>query len=69
MSESAAVSMRTLLPVVQFAPSDIARRRIATWNGIRTDAVEVVRREPFQASFKAPCHLLIMCERAERADG
>jgi len=69
MSESAAVSTPTLLPVVQFAPSDIARRRIATWNGIRTDAVEVVRREPFQAGFKAPCHLLIMCERAERDDG
>jgi len=69
MSESAAVSTPILLPVVQFAPSDIVRRRIAAWNGIRTDAVEVVRREPFQAGFKAPCHLLIMCERAERDDG
>src|SRR6266542_1001042 len=43
--------------------------RIATWNGIQTDAVEVVRREPFQAGFRAPCHLLIMCERAERDGG
>jgi|SRR5215468_3028041 len=69
MSESAAVSTPILLPVVQFAPSDIARRRIAAWNGIRTDTVEVLRREPFQAGFKALCHLLIMCERAERDDG
>ena len=69
MSESAAVSTPILWPVVQFAPSDIARRQIATWNGIRTDTVEVVRREPFQAGFRAPCHLLIMCERAERDDG
>jgi len=69
MSESAAVSTPILRPVVQFAPSDIARRQIATWNGIRTDTVEVVRREPFQAGFRAPCHLLIMCERAERDDG
>ena len=55
-------------PVVQFAPSDIARRRIVTWHGIQTDAVEVVRREPFEAGFQAP-YLLIMCERAERGEG
>jgi hypothetical protein len=54
------------LPVVQFAPPDIARRRIATWNGIQTDAVEVVRRAPFEYGFRASRHLLIMCERAER---
>jgi AraC family transcriptional regulator len=59
----------SLPPVVQFAPPDIARRRIATWNGIQADAVEVVRRDSFQASFEAPSHLLIMCERAERDDG
>jgi AraC family transcriptional regulator len=69
MSALDADPMAILSPVVQFAPPDIARRRIATWNGIQTDAVEVVRREPFQAGFKAPCHLLIMCERAERDDG
>src|SRR5262245_64671786 len=69
MSESAAVSTPILRPVVQFAPSDIARRQSATWSGIRTDTVELVRREPFQAGFRAPCHLLIMCERAERDDG
>jgi AraC-like DNA-binding protein len=69
MSAPDADATPILLPVVQFAPSNIARRHIATWNGIRTDTVEVVRREPFQAGFKAPCHLLIMCERAERDDG
>ena len=36
---------------------------------MQTDAVEVIRREPFEAGFKAPRHLLIMCERAERDDG
>ena len=69
MSESAAVSTPILRPVVQFAPSDIARRRIATWNGIQTDAVEVLRREPFEYGFTASRHLLIMCERGERDDG
>jgi AraC family transcriptional regulator len=56
-------------PVVQFAPSDIARRQIATWNGIQADAVELIRRERFEYGFKAPQHLLIMCERLERNDG
>src|SRR5262245_51383264 len=69
MSESAAVSTPVLRPVVQFAPPDIARRRFATWNGIQTDAVEVVRRAPFEYDFRAPRHLLVMCERAERDEG
>ena len=56
-------------PVVQFAPPDIARRQIATWNGIQTEAVELTRREPFEYGFKAPYHLLVMSELAERDDG
>ena len=56
-------------PVVEFAPPDIARRHIATWNGLQTDAVEVIRREPFAFEYMAARHLLIMCERAERDDG
>jgi AraC family transcriptional regulator len=56
-------------PVVEFVPPDIARRHIATWNGLQTDAVEVVRREPFAFEYMAARHLLIMCERAERDDG
>src|SRR5262245_42442328 len=69
MSELAADRTDSDSSVVQFAPPDIARRRIAAWNGIQTDTVEVLRREPFQAGFKAPYHLLIMCERAERDEG
>jgi AraC family transcriptional regulator len=56
-------------PGVQFSPPDIARRRITTWNGIRTDAVQVVRDEPFEYGLRAPHHLLIMTERAARDDG
>jgi AraC-like DNA-binding protein len=70
MSEFIADRTDTASPVVQFAPSDIARRRIDTWNGIQTDAVEVVRRAPFEYGFRASSrHLLIMCERAERDEG
>jgi len=56
-------------PVVQFAPSGIARRQLAIWNGIQADTVEIVRREPFEYRFRAPCLLLIMSERQERDDG
>jgi AraC family transcriptional regulator len=55
--------------IVRFAPSDIARRRIASWTGIRTDVVNVTRREAFEYGVRAPHHVLIMCERAERDDG
>src|SRR5262245_50725785 len=58
MSELAADRTDSASPVVQFDPPDITRRRIAAWNGIQTDSVEVLRREPFHAGFKAPSHLL-----------
>ena len=69
MSELVTAPTSIALPVVQFTPSDIARRHITTWNGLQTDAVEVVRREPFHVAFRSARHLLIMCERAEREDG
>lgn len=55
--------------LVRFTPSDIARRHLARWNAIQADAVEVLRREPFEYGFRAPRHLLIMSERGERDDG
>src|SRR4051794_17993033 len=54
---------------VQFTPRDIAQRDITRWTGIRADAVEIVRREPFEFELDASCHLLIMAERGERDDG
>jgi AraC family transcriptional regulator len=56
-------------PVVQIAPADIARRQVATWNGLQTEAVELTRREPFEYGFQARCHLLVMSELAQRDDG
>lgn len=58
-----------LSPVVEITPSDIARRNIARWSGIQTDAVEITKFEPFEVSFHAPFHLLLVAERAERRDG
>jgi AraC family transcriptional regulator len=56
-------------PVVQFAPADIARRQVAAWNGLQTEAVELTRRGLFEYGFKARCHLLVMSELAQRDDG
>jgi len=36
---------------------------------MQTDAVEVVRREPYEYDFTATRHLLILCEHSERDDG
>lgn len=56
--------------IVRIAPADIARRRFATWRGIRADMVNITRRDPFEYGVRIPHHhLLIMCERAERDDG
>ncbi len=55
--------------IVRIAPSDIARRQIATWTGIQAEAIELTRREPFEYGYRAPSHLLIMAERAERDEG
>jgi AraC family transcriptional regulator len=69
MNASNAESNIVLSPVVQFSPPNIARRHIVAFNGMQTDSVEVVRREPYEYDFTAARHLLIMCERAERDDG
>jgi len=55
--------------IVRVTPPDIARRHLTKCDGIQVDAVKVIRREPFEYGFEAPCHLLIMSERAERHDG
>ena len=53
----------------RFGPPEITRRHVASWCGMRADAVQVTRYEPFEYSFRAPYHLLIASERAERLDG
>jgi AraC family transcriptional regulator len=54
---------------VKFDPPDIAKRRIASWNGIQADAVEAIRREPFACGVTSPYHLLVVAERGERDEG
>jgi AraC family transcriptional regulator len=63
------VAPRSGCAPVQFSPPDIAQRDIRQWNGIQTDTVEIVRREPYEYRLHAGCHALVMAERAEREDG
>jgi AraC family transcriptional regulator len=55
--------------IVRITPPDIARRHVTTLDAIQVDAVEVIRREPYEYGFKSSCHMLIMSEHQERDDG
>jgi AraC family transcriptional regulator len=55
--------------MVDYSPSEIVRRRSAAWSGMHVEAVQVMWHKPFEYGFRAPCHLLIAAERAERYDG
>ena len=53
---------------VRISPPDIVRRWVTAWGGVRTEVIEVISRDQFVYKFHAPCHLLIMSERASRDD-
>jgi AraC family transcriptional regulator len=55
--------------MVDFAPSEIVRRRSAAWSGLIVETVEIMRHKPFEYRFRAPCHLLIAAEISERHEG
>jgi AraC family transcriptional regulator len=55
--------------IVDFSPSEIVRRHSAGWLGLHVETVRVTRHVPFEYGFRAPCHLLIAAELAERYDG
>jgi len=55
--------------IVDFSPSEIVRRHSATWPGLHVETVHVMRHAPFEYGYRAPCHLLIAAELAERYDG
>lgn len=54
---------------VAFAPDGIVRRQFSSWRGIAAEVTELSRLEPFEARLRAPYHLLIAANRAERRDG
>jgi AraC family transcriptional regulator len=55
--------------IVDISPPEIVRRHSTAWPGLRVETVQVMRHTPFDYGFRAPCHLLIAAELAERYDG
>ncbi len=54
---------------VKISPPDMVRRRMAAWEGIHGDTIEMTRLDRFEYGVKSTFHLLIASERAERDDG
>src|ERR1700730_12594133 len=55
--------------IVAYSPAEIVRRHSAAWSGLHVETVEVMQHKPFEYGFRAPCHLLIAAELADRYDG
>src|SRR5713101_1477574 len=55
--------------LVDISPSEIVTRHSAAWSGFHVETVQLVRHTPFAYGYRAPCHLLIAAEVAERYDG
>jgi AraC family transcriptional regulator len=51
---------------VDFSPPEIISRHSAALPGMRVETIQVMQHSPFEYGFRAPCHLLIAAELAER---
>src|SRR6266404_2252814 len=77
LNQSAALAPRPARPIpdiesrslVDISPPEIVRRHSKAWSGFQAETVQIMRHTPFEYGFRAPCHLLIAAELAERYDG
>ncbi len=54
---------------VQVYPADAVKRRTVTWDGMAAEIVQATRREKMEFRFRAPLHLLAVCDQGMRSDG
>jgi AraC-like DNA-binding protein len=54
---------------VQIYPSNIVKRRAVTWDGMAAEMVQATARERIEFRFRAPLHLLAVCDQGMRSDG
>src|SRR6266850_7398726 len=54
---------------VEISPPEIVRRRIVAWDGMTAEIVQATHREKIEYRFRAPFHLLVVCEQGVRDDG
>ncbi|MBV8189608.1 MAG: helix-turn-helix transcriptional regulator [Alphaproteobacteria bacterium] len=59
----------TARPVVEIHPADVVKRRSVSGAGIAAEIVQATRREKLEFRFRAPIHLLTICDRGVRSDG
>ena len=50
-------------------PPDMVRRRLVDWASVQSETLQVLRRKPFDTSFKHNRHMLIAFEQGVRYDG
>ena len=54
---------------VEVYPPDSVKRRWVKWDGIAAEIVQATRRERLEFHFRAPVHLLVVCDQGVRSDG
>jgi AraC family transcriptional regulator len=54
---------------VQVCPTDAVKRRIVAWDGMAAEIVQATKRERMEFRFRAPLHLLAVCDQGIRSDG
>ena len=54
---------------VEVYPPDVVQRRAVAWDGIAAEVVQATRREKLEFRFRAPLHLLTVCDQGIRSDG
>jgi AraC family transcriptional regulator len=54
---------------VEISPPDIVRRRTVRMDGLTAEVVQATRREKIEFRFRAPLHLLVICDQGSRSDG
>ena len=54
---------------VEIYPPDVVQRRAVSWGGIAAEIVQATRREKLEFRFRAPLHLLTVCDQGVRSDG
>ena len=56
-------------PAVEVYPADIVKRRTVKWDGMAAEMVQATTRERIEFRFRAPLHLLAVCDQGMRSDG
>jgi AraC family transcriptional regulator len=62
-------AVEVLDPIVEISPSDIVKRRTASWPGMAAEIVQATRCDWIESRFCAPVHLLAVYESGVRHDG